>query len=128
MTNKTPPVTRKKDGFNGQQAIVLPDKIVKSCGDVPLVQQLFITDIGFYPKARFHFRERAEGTSQHILIYCVDGKGWLQVDNEAVAVSRGQYIIIPANRAHSYGSDETIRGQFTGCILREIGQKFSSDC
>lgn len=106
MSNKLPGLQRKKDGFNGQKAIVLPSKIIKSCEQANLVQHLFITDIGFYPKAKFHYRERATGISQNILIYCIDGKGWLELDGKEMEVTRGQYIIIPAEMVHRYGSDE----------------------
>jgi AraC-like DNA-binding protein/mannose-6-phosphate isomerase-like protein (cupin superfamily) len=99
-------VQRKKDGFNGQKAIVLPNKIIKSCEETQLIKQLFITDIGFYPKAKFHYRERFTGVSQHIFIYCVDGKGWLHFKNNKHVIERGQFLIIPANMAHKYGSVE----------------------
>ncbi len=106
MLKKNIAVQRKKDGFNGQKAIVLPDKIVKSCDETKLIHQLFITDIGFYPKAKFHYRERFTGISQHILIYCIDGKGWLRFKNKEHEIKRDQYLIIPADMAHKYGSEE----------------------
>lgn len=107
MLKKTFATHRKKDGFNGQKAIVLPNKIIKSCEDNALINHLFITDIGFYPKAKFHYRERFTGISQNILIYCIDGKGWLKIQNDILQVQRGQYIIIPADMPHKYGSDES---------------------
>ncbi len=107
MLQKSPASHRKKEGFKGQKAIVLPGKIVKSCENSPLVRNLFITDIGFYPKAKFHYRQRASGISQHILIYCVDGKGWLELDRQEFEVKSGQYLIVPAGSIHRYGSDET---------------------
>ena len=107
MADKTPSLQRKKDGFNGQRAIVLPNKIIKSCEQSPLINQLFITDIGFYPKAKYHYRERNTGISQNILIYCIDGRGFLWLEDETIQVSRGQFIMIPAGARHSYGSDES---------------------
>lgn len=98
---------RKSDGFNGQKAIVLPDKVLKSYRKSALINALFVTDIGFYPKAKFHYRERESGTGQQILIYCVDGKGWIQIAGKEISVERDQYIIIPADTPHKYGSDDT---------------------
>lgn len=107
MLKKSPVSRRKKDGFKGQKAIVLPGKIVQSCEEVPLIKNLFVTDIGFYPKAQFHYRERSVGITQHILIYCVDGKGWLQLGKGTeYEVQSGQYLIVPAGMSHQYGSDE----------------------
>ncbi|HEY4207358.1 MAG TPA: hypothetical protein VGM31_11125 [Puia sp.] len=37
----------------------------------PVTRQIYITDIGHYPKAKFHYVERPGGISQHILIYCI---------------------------------------------------------
>lgn len=105
MSNTLASAHRKKDGFNGQKAIVLPNKIIRFCEESPLISQLFITDIGFYPKAKFHYRERAAGSAQHILIYCIDGRGWVQL-KDRVDVQRGQFLVIPASMAHKYGSDE----------------------
>lgn len=97
---------RKKDGFNGQRAIVLPRKIIEQCSRNPLTKNLFITDIGFYPKAKYHFRERSSGISQHILIYCTDGAGLLRLEGNDIPVNRGDFAIIPANKPHQYESSE----------------------
>lgn len=106
MLKKAPVSRRKKEGFKGQKAIVLPSKVISDCGEAPLVKTLFITDIGFYPKAQFHFRKRAVGISQHILIYCVDGRGWVRLRDQEYEVHAGQYFVVPAETIHQYGSDE----------------------
>jgi AraC-like DNA-binding protein len=106
MPYKTLSTNRKKDGFNGQRAIVLPSKILKVCSENPLIKNLYITDIGFYPKAKYHFRERNSGISQHILIYCTDGAGWLRLQNQEISISRGDVLVIPSNTAHQYESSE----------------------
>lgn len=90
----------------GQKAIVLPGKIVQSCEDAPLIKNLFVTDIGFYPKAKFHYRKRSAGTLQHILIYCIDGKGWVKLNDKTYEVNSGQYVVVPAETVHQYGSDD----------------------
>lgn len=105
MLKKSPASLRKKEGFKGQKAIVLPGKVVQACEEAPLIRNLFITDIGFYPKAEFHYRKRAVGISQHILIYCVDGKGWVEVEGHEFEVHSGQYFVVPAQTIHQYGSD-----------------------
>ncbi|WP_129717388.1 AraC family transcriptional regulator [Pedobacter sp. SYP-B3415] len=97
---------RKSDGFNGQRAIVLPEKIIAGFAKTPLINSLFVTDIGFYPKAKFHYRERETGSAQHILIYCVDGRGWLQIAGRTLQVERNQFMMIPAETPHKYGSDD----------------------
>ncbi len=44
------PHVRKSEGFNGQRAIVLPDKVIKSYRKSALISNIFITDIGFIRK------------------------------------------------------------------------------
>ena len=63
-----------KEGFEGERSIVLPPMAVDMQANDPLVSSLFITDIGYFPKAKFHSRERKEATRENILIYCVNGR------------------------------------------------------
>ncbi|HEY8938047.1 MAG TPA: AraC family transcriptional regulator [Cyclobacteriaceae bacterium] len=97
---------RKREGFEGQRAIVLPKKIIELCGFTAPINSIYITDIGFYPKAEYHYRERSSGISQNILIYCVEGKGWLEVPSGHYAVGPNEFLIIPSDMPHKYGADE----------------------
>lgn len=95
---------RIKSGFSGERAVILPVSIIEEFKTTPLGKQLFITDIGFYPNASCHFRQRkAEEANQFILIYCVDGDGWFRIDNITTKVTANQVFILPKNKAHSYG-------------------------
>lgn len=101
-------VTKKKDGFEGQRAIVIPTKILTSyCDTHPVVKHLYVTDIGYYPNALYHHRQRNQGINQHILIYCVRGNGWTQINDKKYSISAGDFVILPANIPHEYGADET---------------------
>ncbi len=97
---------KKSEGFKGQRTIVLPDFLVEEVRESKLGRQLYLTDIGYYPKAKFHFRKRAKGCEQYILIYCIEGKGWITVDGKRSVVKANQYFIIPKGVPHKYGSDE----------------------
>jgi AraC family transcriptional regulator of arabinose operon len=105
MTKEKSP--RKRDGFEGQRLIVIPKKIVSEfLVKDPVTRNIYITDIGFYPKAMFHYAERMHGISQHIIIYCVEGYGWVEINKKRIVVSPAQFIAIPANIPHRYGADE----------------------
>ena len=96
-----------KEGFRGERKIVLPPQVVEMEEQDPLMQGLHITDIGFYPRASHHYCQRREPISAHVLIYCVDGRGWYRIGDEAeLHVGRDQYFILPAGRPHVYGSDD----------------------
>ncbi len=98
---------RIKHGFKGQRMIVLPQKIVSDflIKDL-LTKSIYITDIGYYPKAIHHYIEREKGINQNILIYCVEGYGWVEINEKQISIEPSQYIIIPANQAHIYAADD----------------------
>ena len=97
---------RKKDGFQGEQAVVLPPAIVELEEQDDFCQGLFITDIGYYPKAEHHHRIREKGVGQYVLIYGVDGSGFYVVDGKRHEVKKNQYFILPIGKPHEYGSTE----------------------
>lgn len=100
-------IQKKRQGFEGQQLIVIPKKITTDFIKKDLItQQIYITDIGYYPKADFHYVQRPHGINQHILIYCVDGSGWIEVDKRKQELAPSQFITIPANTPHRYGANE----------------------
>ena len=96
-----------KDGFSGERALVVPQVIVKMMKEDPLVSMLHITDIGYYPKARHHYRERREPINQYVFIYCTDGAGRYRVGEHTYNVSANQYFILPAGIPHAYAADDT---------------------
>ena len=61
-------MVKLKDGFTGERALVLPRIIVDKMEEDPLTSMLHITDIGYYPKAKHHFRERKEPINQYVFI------------------------------------------------------------
>ncbi|MEO5893475.1 MAG: AraC family transcriptional regulator [Ferruginibacter sp.] len=100
---------RKKQGFEGQKAITLPKKILFShCETNPIVQHAYITDIGYYPKAKHHYCKRANGIDQHIIIYCVEGSGYSQIGETRYDINAGDFVIIPANTPHLYAASQDI--------------------
>ncbi|CCH54976.1 MmsAB operon regulatory protein [Fibrisoma limi BUZ 3] len=98
-------VTRKSQGFAGERIIEIPKDALERCRTMPLINSLFITRMGFYPKARYHYYQRPTGISQVILLYCTDGQGWIQLPNHRVLLTAGEVFAIPANMPHSYGAD-----------------------
>ncbi len=126
----------KKDGFDGQWAIVLPKSIInKFCLHNPLINKAFITDIGYYPKAKFHYRERPHGAEQNILIYCVEGKGQVTIDKKNYAINPGDFFVIPFGKPHYYETDPLnpwtiywchFRGEQTDEIIKQVFQKYGS--
>lgn len=97
---------KRKDGFSGERALIIPQSVISEIVTDPLANSLYITDIGYYPHAKYHFRERTEPISQYILIYCIEGKGWFQTNGNRHQIGKNQCFVIPANSPHSYGANE----------------------
>lgn len=98
---------KKRDGFVGEKLISLPPTVLKKQIEPnPLLNSIYITHIGYFPRARFHFRERKRGCEDNILFYCVDGKGWYIQGKRRHEVKANQFIILPAtDRFMQYGAD-----------------------
>lgn len=97
---------KKREGFQGQKAVVIPRPVLaQKCVRNDIISTLYITDIGYYPKARYHYRERPHGADQHILIYCYKGAGNVVVRNKDYRIETGDFVIIPIKTAHKYEAD-----------------------
>ena len=92
-------------GFAGEMEIVISDDMLIHMENNSVTSQLYITHIGYYPKAKDHFRERPNGAEQYIFIYCESGKGWVEYNNERMALNKNHFIILPPGERHCYGSD-----------------------
>lgn len=97
---------KQKDGFIGERSIVLPPMVIEMEENDPLVSNLYLTDIGYYPRATYHYRDRQQAIDQYVLIYCVDGSGWYRIGNKEYKVRKNQFFILPAGQPHTYGADE----------------------
>lgn len=95
----------KTDGFLGQKMFVLPPLIRQELVKHPIGQLLYVTDLGFFPKARHHNREREEGAQEHILIFCIEGKGIISTPETEIHLSANEFCLIKKDTPHTYHSD-----------------------
>ena len=93
---------KKQDGFPGQQSYVIPERIQEFVKKNPLTSDLYITDIGYYPDALHHYRERPAGVPQYILIYNLDGQGVIKTGATRHKLPSDHFFIIPRNVPHAY--------------------------
>jgi AraC-like DNA-binding protein len=96
---------RKRDGFVGEKYVVVPTDFFKICQDHPLIKPLFVTDIGYFPRAVHHYRERRAGCDENILIYCTEGSGYIELPHFKYCLATGDAFCIPAETAHRYYAD-----------------------
>jgi AraC family transcriptional regulator of arabinose operon len=107
MNNITEINKKIKEGFVGQRMIVLPPNIKKTITNNELIKNFYLTAIGYYPKAIYHDRERKTGSIQYILLYCIDGEGYIYIGEQTYTLKPNTFIIIPKNVGHRYKSSNT---------------------
>lgn len=95
-----------KEGFKGERSVSLPEELLTHYSHDPLIGNLYVRKIGFFPKVKFHYVQKEKGCNYGMLIYCVDGKGWYCIRGKKYAIEKNQYIIIPSNEPYSFGADE----------------------
>lgn len=97
---------RRRDGFIGEKQINVPvyvlDRYLRS---QEFLNSLYITYIGFYPKASFHYRERRKGCNDNILFYCLGGKGYYDTHLGNFELTANHFTILPAGHFHRYQAD-----------------------
>jgi len=94
-----------KEGFLGQKMIVLPNTIKQRLIDNRITRPFYISDMGFYPNARNHYRVRKKGAHEFIFIYCIEGRGVLNIHGESIIVLPNSFYVIPKKTSHSYEAD-----------------------
>lgn len=97
-------MARLQDGFVGSRAIVLPSSVVQMMEQDELCQELHITDIGYYPNAKFHYMQRNTPIKEYVLLYCIQGEGQISVNGNHFALTANQVIILPPGVPHTYMS------------------------
>lgn len=96
---------KKQQGFANEYLYVLPTSVLNNFSASPILQQLYLTDIGFYPAAAGHYVHREKGAAEWILIFCTQGRGQVVFDGTTWPVTRGTMVLLPPAKAHTYYAD-----------------------
>ncbi|WP_350347522.1 AraC family transcriptional regulator [Agromyces sp. G08B096] len=108
----------RRDGFENQRLCVVPRPAVAEALARPVTRRLVVTDAGWFPEASGHLRVRAGGADEAIVIVCLAGAGWVDLDGGRVRVSPSTAVLIPQGIPHSYGADDTEPWTIWWCHLR----------
>jgi AraC family transcriptional regulator, arabinose operon regulatory protein len=90
--------------FNNNISLYIPNDIALRESKNPFLRNLIVTKIGYFHKAYNHSAYR-EGIYEYIMIYCVDGNGWVIAGNKKRDVTKGDLVFCDVNCPHGYGSD-----------------------
>ncbi len=122
---------KRRDGFLGEKQINVPNAVLsKFIKKKAFINSLFITHIGYFPKALYHYRERQNGCADYILFYSLGGKGYIDNPAGRIELLPNQFIIIPPHIFHRYQADLndpwTIYWvHFSSNKLKEFGDDFN---
>lgn len=81
--------------------IIVPQSQLDRLARSPLSQGCYPLAMGFYPNAAGHSVERSQH-DDHLLIYCVEGRGHLTSEGFDGPVRAGDVVILPSGNAHAY--------------------------
>ena len=96
----------KRSGFDGETLIVMPIEAFEEYVANPLVRRLYLTDAGFFPHARSHYRSRPEGIEEYIFLCCTAGRGVVEVEGAPYPLQENEAFCIPRFKAHRYWADK----------------------
>lgn len=101
---------QKRDGFKNERHVIFPIKNFSNYLSNPLINETYVSEVGYYPKAANHFRERLDGIDEGILFICLDGKGMVDIYHhnhwEKYSLAAGKIFFIPSKTPHRYYADE----------------------
>jgi AraC-like DNA-binding protein len=97
-----------REGFAGQDMFVIPRPILARARQHPLVRSVYPTDIGWFPVAYHHYRDRPGGARQDHLMLCVNGHGYVELNGQRSHLTKNHLLIIPKHTPHTYwaGDDD----------------------
>lgn len=125
--------TKRRDGFTGEKQINIPIAILsKHIKNKEFLNSLYITHIGYFPRALYHYRERKNGCADYILLYSLGGKGYIETDKKKFVLAPHQFIILPPHRFHRYQADISDPWtlywvHFSSNKLKEFNNEFNVD-
>lgn len=95
----------QKRGFPDMRSVILPPPLIRDALNRPLLRDLLVTRIGYCSHAAGHYIPRPEGSLDHILHYCVAGRGWVRMAGQEWEVTPDTMTFLPRGEPHIYGAN-----------------------
>lgn len=87
-----------------QRSYYIPSDIVEKEFNNEILRNLLLTWVGCYIKAYGH-KVNHRILEDYVIIYCVEGRGWLELENKHWPIKKGDFFVCPPFLPHSYGAD-----------------------
>lgn len=91
--------------YDKTMSFYTPPDIIEKESENEILRSLLLTWAGRYTKAFGHLVSNRT-LQDYVIIYCVDGCGWLELEDKRWEIKKGDIFLCPPNISHSYGADE----------------------
>lgn len=88
----------------GGQRFITPPRLRRLLARHALSAGCYPLAMGFYPEAIGH-QMRRDLPTDHLLIHCRSGSGWLEMPDGRFDVAAGDLLLLPKDVPHAYGAD-----------------------
>ncbi|KRL98258.1 AraC family transcriptional regulator [Levilactobacillus hammesii] len=93
---------RRLQDFDNEYLFVLPKDVLQDYIFSPIIANLYVTDLGFFPNAQYHYVNREQGSAGWIIIFCTGGAGTVKVGDATYHLHQYSLIIMPPGIKHTY--------------------------
>lgn len=88
----------------GYRVFPIPDDVIQQQRQHVLLSGIYAIRAGCFFEAHGHAAKR-ENISEHIVIYCQEGQGWLRMAGREHAIYPGNVLFVMPGSSHAYGAD-----------------------
>lgn len=112
-----------------KKSFYTPPDIIERESRNEILSNLLLTWAGCYTRA-FGHKVANRLLQDYVIIYCVDGLGWLELGGKRRRIRKGDIFVCPPNIVHSYGADNKnpwtkywihFRGKNAGSYMDMLG-------
>lgn len=89
----------------GRRVVTVPPSRRDAPGATLAPGRVVVSDCGYLPRPRDHVRLRPDAIDKTIILLCVRGHGWCELDGVRHVVGPAQLMVLPPGRPHAYGAD-----------------------
>lgn len=90
-----------------KKSFYTPSDIIERESKNEILSNLLLTWTGCYTKAFGHI-VKSRQLQDHVIIYCVDGHGWLELEGKRWLIKKGDIFVCPPDIVHSYGANDDL--------------------
>lgn len=98
-------MVRIKEGFRGERLVFLPEQLLDEYSRDPLIGNLYIRKIGYFPRVKYHYVRKEHGCDYMMLVYCTEGKGWYRIGGHTYEICCDEFVIIPCDTPYAFGAN-----------------------